>query len=254
MLIRDLLWRVSTQLGDITPQFAYYTAEELVMWADDAQAAVCAYVPTACSRIDTVKLRPNVTRQSLEAVGAAEIIPGDGNTVTTADATRVMDIMSNRGADGRTQGRAITVVGRAMLDASDPQWHTRTGDQVYHWLPIDGSPTEFYTYPAVPAGWVECKYAARPSKIPQPAGGWPAYAFTGNERAKTSVNDDYAQELELFIVAKALMKDAQEADGAKGQAMMNQFVTSMGAKQTAIGDTDGAALRQKSPAKSAKGQ
>ena len=232
-LVKDVLYRVSVQLHDLSPQFNRWTSRELVSWLSDGQRAIAKYVPTSCSRVDAIKLQPG-TKQSIDSVTAANIVPGDGSSAVDVQGNALQSVLRNMGSDGNTPGKAIRIIDRETLDVSDPNWHTATGTAVSQYVYDPRTPKIFYVSPGVPANgnvWAEISWLTDPVAI-DPAG---SYAWDGNNTTVISIDDKFTDDLVNYILARAYMKDAEAASNASIAASAAQmFVTSINAQAAAI--------------------
>lgn len=236
--VKDVLWRASVLLGDHKPQqFIRWPENELVNWLTDGQLAILKYLPAAYSRIDAVKLKPG-SRQSIEMIPATDCKPGDGSTPTAPIyGIGVLDVIRNMGTDGMTPGSAISdAVDRRMLDTQDRHWHSRTGTRVTDVVQDPRTRTYFYIHPAVPDGWVEISYTARPAVIPNTGTPeLPLYAYNGTNATAISLGDEWVDDLVNYICARAKMKQAEVNGDGSGAAMFaNLFLGSLNAAVTAI--------------------
>lgn len=234
-LVKDVLFRVSAQLHDISPQFTRWTKRELVSWLNDGQKAIAKYLPSSCSRVDAIKLRSG-TKQSIESILAASIKPGDGSTAADVYGNAMQSVIRNMGADGLTPGRAVRLVDREILDANNPDWHLPPGTlaPVSQWVFDPRFPKVFYVYPGIPANqnwWLEVSYLANPVEI-SPDG---EYASDGDSNTTISVDDKYVDDLVNYILARAYQKDAEFA-GDSGQAAQHTalFTGSINAQAAAL--------------------
>ena len=232
-LVKDVLYRISVQLHDVNPQFNRWTSRELVSWLNDGQRAIAKYVPTSCSRVDAIKLQPG-TKQSIDSVAAASIVPGDGSSAVAIQGNALQSVVRNMGANGQTPGKAIRIVDRETLDVSDPSWHTVTGTAVSQYVFDPRSPKIFYVVPAVPAApnvWVEVSWLTDPLEVP--VGG--SYAWDGNDTTVISIDDKVVDDLVNYALARAHMKDAEAAaNAAMASAAAQMFASSINAQAAAI--------------------
>lgn len=238
VLVKDGLWRVSMLLQDTSPQFQRFTERELVMWWNDAQRAVAKYLPMACSRVDAFKCAPG-TRQSLENIPAANLVPGDGVALSgPVYGIQLLSPRRNMGANGTTPGTALRMVERDQLDVNDPEWHTRTGTVVRSVVFDASTPRYFYITPGAPASpdvWIELAYNAKPQEIPNTgAPGSELYLYSGPSTTKISVDDEFLEECVNYTVARANMKDSKYADPAKATAHANLFLNALNSKVAAV--------------------
>lgn len=207
--VKDVLYRVSTQLHDISPQFNRWTQKELVMWLNDGQRAIAKYVPTSCSRVDAIKLKPG-TKQSISRIASDSVLPGDGSTPAAVSGIALMSVIRNMGANGLTVGRAIRLVDRDVLDSSSPDWHTETDTKVSSYVFDPRTPDIFYVSPgahATTAVWAEASYIADPIDVP--VGG--SYAHDGADTTKVSIDDTFVDDLTDYVLFRAYSKDAENA-------------------------------------------
>jgi hypothetical protein len=241
-LVKDVLGRVCVLLQDIATQYQRWPEHELVDWLNDAQVAVTKYLPAACSRIDSIRLKPG-TLQTIEAIAPAYCIPGDGSTSTsTVLGTQFLRLICNMGPDGLTPGKATRVVVWDILDSQSPDWHTvaKTAVDSYTYDPL--TPRHFQVTPGVHAStpvWVRAAFIAQPTRIPNTGTiGAPAYAASGTSTQAISISDEYVDDLVNYVVARANMKDVEWADGNKAQAFAGMFMSSLNAKIAVITGTN----------------
>lgn len=243
-LLKDVLWRVSVQLQDTSPQFGRFSERECVHALNDGQVFINSLVPTAAPRLDAVKLVPG-SRQSIAAIAAASCKPADNSTPpTTVYGTRFLNPRRNMGADGTTPGAAIRVVDRDTLDVSDPLWHTRTGTTIKSVAVDPQTPLFFYVYPGVPSSpevWIEQAYNALPVPIPNTAtvdsDGVHTSGVYGNAQSSTqtiTISDEHVDDLVNYVLAVVLMKDSKYADPIKSQAAAGRLMASLNAKITTL--------------------
>lgn len=231
-LVKDVLYRVSAQLHDISPQFTRWTQRELVSWLNDGQKAIAKYMPSSCARVDAVKLTPG-TKQSIEKILAASIKPGDGGTASDVYGHFLQTVVRNMGSDGLTPGLAIRVVDREVLDANNPSWHSSSGTAVTQYTFDPRYPKVFYVSPGVPSGglWVEISFLANPVDVASTGN----YGMDGSDSTKISVDDKYVDDLVNYILARAYMKDAEfAANGNLAQAHAGMFTSSINAQVAAL--------------------
>lgn len=238
ILVRDAIWRYSALVGDYDPQYQMWPEVETVNWFNDAALAINKFVPSACSRVDAIKLRAG-TFQSIEAVAAADCKPGDGTTPSAViRGTLVLDVICNMGSDGLTPGKAIRMIPRAReaLDTETPLWHTLTSGTIDQWLFDPRTPRVFYVSKGVTGTvWARVAYNAQP--IPIPAGGEPGaelYLVGGSNTATIPVSDEHIDDLVNYAVARAKMKAKDYGDNAGAQVYGALFVNSINAKVAAV--------------------
>ena len=237
ILVRDLLFRVSTLLQDIAPtQFVHWSERELVALCNDGQRAIAKFMPIACTRLDAVKLAPG-TRQSIGHLLPAALKPADGSTPTSpVRGILLLDVVRNMGANGLTPGLPIRVIPREILDNTLPAWHSTEATSIEHFTFDPRLPEYFYVSNAVPAAtavWVEVAYAANPDEIPYP--GVTSYAADGSNPLLMALEDKYVDDLVNYVVARAYMKDAEVAGNvANAQLYTQMFTASINAQVQAL--------------------
>jgi hypothetical protein len=231
--VKDLLFRVSNQLHDISPQFNRWTQRELVSWLNDGQRAIAKYVPSSCSRVDAIKLKPG-TKQSISTIPSASVIPGDGSTPVAISGVALMSLVRNMGSNGSTIGRAIRLVDRETLDANSPDWHSETDTKVSAYVFDPRVPDMFYVSPGASSTtnvWVEASYIADPTDVPYSG----TYTWDGSDTTKISIDDTFVDDLTDYILSRAYGKDAENAANlALAGAYAQQFKDSIRSHATAI--------------------
>lgn len=236
MTVNEFLYRASTLLRDMDPQFTRWLQRELVNWINDGQRAIAKYLPLSCVRVDAVKLVPG-TRQSIALIPAARVIPGDGSAAVDVQGVVLQDIVRNLGSNGTTVGAAITPVERDTLDSLDPDWHTKTDNAaISHFVFDPRAPKHFYVSPGVPAGglWVEAVYSAIPATLV------PTTDYTAGGAASTTlgIDDQFVDDLLNYVLSRAFQKDGEGAASlALAAAYGNSFVNALNIqaeKQTGI--------------------
>lgn len=235
ILVRDVLEQVSRHLTDFAPQFERWTQFEELSYLNDGQRAIAKYLPVACSRIDSIKLSPG-TRQSIGLIPAASVIPGDGSAAAEIHGNAVLAVSHLMGPDGATPGRALRIVDRDVLDASQPGWHIVAANSSatptqYTFDPRN--PKAFYVCPGVPSSaplWAEVSYLADPISIPDGN-----YAADSGSTVKLSIDDKYADDLVNYMLARSYMKESEFAANANLSAShTNLFTSSINAQAEAL--------------------
>lgn len=232
-LVKDLLFRVSSQLHDVSPQFTRWTQRELVSWLNDGQKAIAKYMPSSCSRVDAIKLAAG-TKQSIERLLAGNVRSDGGLTTSNIYGGYLQSIIRNMGADGATPGRSIRLVDREVMDVNNPTWHSETGAYVSQYMFDPRMPKVFYVYPGVPSAtnaWIEISYLSDPVEVSATG----SYGMDGTSLTTISVDDKYIDDLVNYILARAYMKDAEfAANGNLASAHSNMFTASINAQATAL--------------------
>lgn len=229
--VKDVLYRVSAQLHDVSPQFTRWTQKELVLWLNDGQKAIAKYMPSSCARVDSVKLKPG-TKQSIEKILSTEILPGDGSTPVEVYGNHLQTVIRNMGTNGSTPGNSVRVIDREVLDSNSPDWHTKTSTTVSTFAFDPRYPKIFYVSPGVPVTglWVEMSYLADPVTVTVSGD----YGASGADTTKISIDDMYVDDLVNYILARSYMKDAEFAANSNLAAAHSQmFVSSINAQVAA---------------------
>lgn len=238
VLMRDALWRISTLLTDVAPQFHRNPEHDLVDCVNDAQVAITTFIPSACSRVDAIRLRPG-TLQSIESIAPAYCKPGDGSTPAVAIlGTQVLRPVCNMGADGLTPGRIVRVVDSRTQDVQNPFWHVRTGLVVREFSSDPSTPHYFSVSPGVDGStpvWLRLAYTAQPLKIPNTGTSEaPLYAFAGSSTQTITIADEYLDAIVNYTVAKRCLTPNEWSDASKGAAFAALFTDFLNAKVTAL--------------------
>lgn len=235
-LVREVFFRVSAGLHDLNSQFLRWTQREFIGFYNDACKAVAKYVPSSSARVDAWKLAPG-SKQSIELIGADNIIPGDGSEAAEVRGIFLQSLIRNMGATGQVAGRAIRIVDREILDVNAPNWHTETGTPISSYVFDPRYPKVFYVFPAVPADedwWVEGSMLADPIPLAVPVS--PThYAADGAATQTIAIDDRYVDEIVNYMLARAYMKDAEYA-GNTQQAQVHTalFANSINAMAAAL--------------------
>jgi hypothetical protein len=232
------MWRASVLLQDTVPQFQRHPEHEMVDWMNDIQTAITKFLPSACSRVDSIKLVPG-TKQSIQAIPAVNCKPGDGTTPADAVVgTMLLDVIRNMGPDGLTPGRSIRVVPRKQLDTMSPDWHTVASTEVASFVYDPATPRYFWVTPGVHAStpvWVDAAFTAQPLKIPNTGTtGAELYRIDGGSTQTITIADEFIDDIVNGVVARANMKPVEWADANKASAFTAMFVSSLNAKVEAI--------------------
>lgn len=249
VLVKDLLWRTSVQLGDTSPQFQRFSEREMVMALNDGQACIAKYVPTCGSRVDAFKLAPG-SRQSIAAVDPANLKTGDGATLTTMQrGLNLITVNSNMGSDGLTRGSAINLADRRLLDAFRPTWALATGTEVQEFVYDPLTPTFFWINPGLKAGvtaWVELAWNVLPAEVSVSSSLVNSdgvhlsgvYGFNQSSSVTIGIGDQWADDLMNYMLMRLWFKDGKYREPAKAQAAGSLFINSINAQVKAITGQD----------------
>ena len=239
ILVKDAMWRVSVILQDTVPQFSYWPEHELVQWMNDAQSVITKYLPSACSRVDAIKLKAG-TRQTIETIAAADCKPGDGSTPSIAiHGKMLLGVYRNMGTDGLTPGKAIRLIDREVKDGQSPDWHSVAGTGVIDsYMYDEKTPRYFYVFKqatTAPATWIELAYTAQPLPIDNSGtSGAERYLNTGSATDTITIDDEYVDDIVNYVVARAHMKGSKFGDPSKAVAYTSMFTNSLNFKVAAL--------------------
>ncbi|MFZ2306840.1 MAG: DUF6682 family protein [Rhodoferax sp.] len=177
---QSIVFEVQTTLQDLDG--IRWPADEIVRSLNDAQREI-------------VSKRPETAETTVEM----DLVAGAKQT-TPSDCCKLIEIPRN------TNGPAIRVADRALLDALDPGWYTKPGVKTIKHVTHEASrPNTFYAYPPAGAGAsVDLVYAPYPTDVPVPGG--VTYAqVTGD----IDVDDVFKNALIHFCLFRAFSKDAE---------------------------------------------
>lgn len=190
MLVSEILERCGRLLSD--PTHVRWAVDELIDYINDAQKQIVLLRPDANSRNEAVAL----------VAGSKQSLPASGLSL--------LRVTRNMGADGQTPGRVIYPTLRSALDAETPDWHTKQGQNVQHYIydPMVDRKT-FYVYPSPPAGWyVEIAYSSTPAEV-------------SSETDTLELNDQYINPIIDWVLYRSWAKDAEYA-GNVSRAQMHE--------------------------------
>lgn len=202
MKVFHILDRAGRLLSD--PTHVRWAEAELVDYINDAQKQIALLRPDANSRNESFKLAP----------GSKQIIPTGG--------LQLLRITRNMGSNGNEPGRVIYPTLRSALDAETPEWHTRQGAAVQHYIydpQVDRK--VFYVYPSVSGSWyVEISYSSTPQDVP-----------IGNTNADLELNDHHINPIIDWVLYRCWAKDAEYAGNLQRAQMHEQsFYQQLGIK------------------------
>lgn len=228
--VRHVLRRISEALYDLSPQYEAHPEIDLVDALNDAQSALTTFIPSMCTRVLALKLRPG-THQSIATLAADQYLPADG----VVQGRQLIAPYCLMGADGATLGAVVRMGNRKQQDAADPNWHSEAGTvrQVFYDPTV---PTEFFVskgVPASPAVWLKAAIVAEPKRIPNPGDG--RYNWTtGTDTTQISVSDECLDPLVFYVVARRNLIESPDASKADAAAYTALFTNWVNAKVTAL--------------------
>lgn len=228
--VREVLWRVSSQLGDTNPQFNRFRETDLVNWLMDGELAVTKYLKSAVTKVISHKQRPG-TLQSIESIPATDYKLDDGSTPTAPLlGVEVVTFYNNMGADGLTPGDALPPpTPRKILDTIRPNWHSVTGTKVHQVVYDPLVPKQYFSQPAIPASgqaqWLRIAVTAQPTKIPNTGTpGSELYLYGGTNATLINLSDQYVETLVNYICARAYLSNTESGETQKAATFAALFV------------------------------
>lgn len=172
-----------------------------------ARAELEAHLNAALAALVTVKADAYTLNKQFSCVA------GSKQTLTGGD-HQILEVVRNDAASKR----AITLVERSHLDATDPDWHTATPTSVCeHWCADKRDPKHFYLYPPpVNAHVVEVIVASTP--------------VITDFANPIPVDDLYENPLWACTLAFAYAKNAKRGDLIKSSGYFSLFTQMLGGK------------------------
>lgn len=196
---------VVTRAGDLIQDATNvrWPVAELLRWLSDGQREVVNMRPDAYNVVGAIALTTGNTRQNLPSGGLY-----------------LIDVVRNSVG---TKG-PIRLVGREVLDAQVPTWHSDAPSQnIKHFVYDPRVPTSFFLYPAPAAGSaIEAVYSIIPPDMISPT-------------QAISVPDTFFNALIDYVCFRSYSKDAEYAgNAARAQAHYQSFTASIGANNQSI--------------------
>jgi hypothetical protein len=237
-LVKDFIWRICQVMNDYDPQYVVWPETEIVQAINDGQSAILKFIPTACVRVDSIKLAQKCL-QSIDSIPAASIVQADGGSPPSGGVKgrQLLSLDCNMTSSGTLEGAAIRISDRYDMDVSDPLWQTRTAATVREYTYNAADPKHFRVIPA-PSGanqWVRCTYTAYPTKIAD--GGAPGsqiYSFTDSSTALLSIDDANVDDLFWYVTSRLHMKDDSKSKPQWVSLAQNSFASSINAQVQAL--------------------
>lgn len=197
---QSIIDKAETILQDSTN--VRWTEDELLGWLNDGQRQI------ALIRPDSSVTTANVTL----VAGTKQTLPSAG--------LRLIDVIRNMGVGGATEGDAVRLVDREVLDAQRPGWHAETeSSSVKHYVFDARNPKTFYVYPpAVVNSTVEAIYSVAPTDCATVA-------------STIAVDDTYQNPLLDWVLYRAFSKDAEYAANQElAVKHLTAFTSALGVK------------------------
>ena len=210
---QSVIHRAAIALNDLSA--VRWTTAELVRYLNDGQR-------------DIALIRPDAT-----ATSATLTLAGGARQTIASGGAKLLDVIRNSGG----AKRAIRLTDRAVLDALNPDWYSKTGvTEIRHYTFDSREPRVFYVYPpaASSGASVEMVYSAYPTDITEPSAGTTYSAVSGN----ISVQDIFANALTNYILYRAFSKDAETVNAAAATSYYQLYQSMLG---TELSGTTGVA-------------
>lgn len=179
----------------------HWGEDELLAWLNYGQKVIVREKPDA----NTVKEAVNLSS------GIWQTLP--------ADRLFLIDVTDNMGTDGSTRGSPITVVDRKWIDTALPTWTTEDAATTVKNVVYDPKtqPKAYAVYPQSDGtNYIEIVCSSIPSDV----------AAIGNN---INLDDEYAEALMDYILARAFSKDADYVENAqRAQQHWSYFLMAIG--------------------------
>lgn len=198
---QSIIRRVVGTLQD--PTSIRWPISELARYFNDGQREILLHRPDAKST--TI---------------AHTCVAGTRQTVS-ADYAKVLEVSRN------TNGAAVRMVTREILDAQIPGWHTLSGSAtIKHFMFDSREPRVFHVYPpATTSASLDVMVADYPTDISEPADGGTYSDISGN----MDLPDIYSNVLHDYICYRCYAKDAEYAGNEqRAGAFYTAFANSLG--------------------------
>jgi len=205
--VSEIMTRAAYVLNDAGA--VRWTPQEMLLWVNDGQRAICVAKPSANTDTVTISL----------VAGARQAVP--------ATAHQLVRILRN------TDGAAITMVDREIMDAHVPGWGDTTvwpaQAVVEHAIYDTASPEAFDVFPPNDGtGQIEAVVATLPTDIPEPGASPGSIA---SYSANIGIPDSYREALVDYVLYRAFSKDAEYPDSAqRAMAYYQTYAAAVGLK------------------------
>jgi hypothetical protein len=216
----EILSRAAILLNDV--DHVRWPLAEMRDWLNEGVRAICLGKPSASSSTQVLALQ----------VGTLQKVPVNG---AVAKPLSLLGINRNivDAAEPRKGGRMIKRTDRAILDATEPNWHNRSRVQfsreVRNYCYDELVPLQYYVYPGNDGtGMVEAELATLPPPIVIDPTDSPtdinSYAID------VGLPEPYSVPLLDYVLYRCQLKD--DLDGQAGRAAVHyqQFATAIGLK------------------------
>lgn len=200
MQAKQIIKPVLDALNEDVADPVRWTCEDLLGFVTDGMYQIVLLRPDANAVVEAVPLTG----------GSKQTLPAQG--------TQLLGVVRNMGADGRTPGRAVSLVERPALDAVNMMWHMDAPcSEIDHYAYNEKVPTVFWVCPVPEEGvWVELEYGVVPS------------ALTGLDD-ETDLGDIWKGPLMDYVFHRCYGVNASSpADLMKSKEYLSRFYLSLG--------------------------
>ena len=201
---QSIIHRAVITLQDTTS--VRWPVDELVRYLNDGQREVILYRPDA-----------SVTNATITCVEGSK-------QSTPSDSAKLMDVVRN--AATGSNGRAVRLTNRVILDAQIPEWYTLTPSiNIKHYMYDPKDVSVFYVYPpATDTAQLDIVYSSFPADIAEPSAGSEYTDVSGN----IDLPDIYGNVLLDYVLYKAYSKDSEySGNAARAQAHYGAFANAL---------------------------
>lgn len=217
MQASSIMQRAVTLLSD--EDHTRWPLTEMADWLNEGVHAIILAKPSASSKTVTIQL----------AAGTQQSVP---DTIGDLTVLRIVDVVRNAVAvnDDYERGKAITPVGRNILDAQEPNWHDerflRRRQTVEHVVFDEDNPREFWVYPGNNGqGAVDVVVSFQPAPI----------ATTGTDlatyQAETiGLKPAYDVPLLEYLLHRCFLKDDLQGQAHRADLHYARFAQMVGIK------------------------
>lgn len=201
---QSIIRRAAETIQDLSA--VRWSTAELVRYLNDGQR-------------ESLRLRPDAfaTATTLTLVdGAKQTLP--------ATAAKLLDVVRNAAA--ASSKRAVRIINRQLLDSQLPDWHIAApAVTTIHYMYDPINPRQFFVYPpATVLTQLDIVVAQYPTDITEPASSTTYTSVSGN----IGMSDGLANALTDYVIARAFMKDAEQAgNAARAQAHYAMYTSAL---------------------------
>ena len=203
----SVIRRAAETLQDLTA--VRWGTAELVRYLNDGQREILLYRPDAFATVTSLAL----------GAGTRQVLP--------STAAKLLSVIRNTATASNKQ--AVRIINRQLLDSQVPDWHAAPPSvSVVHYMYDPITPREFFVYPPATAlSQLDIVVAQYPAGITEPS---TANAVFSDVGGNIGVPDELANALVNYVIARAYMKDTEQAgNAARAQAHYAMFTSALNA-------------------------